>query len=174
MASGRLAKSGLWSMFIDGVMDFPVSQQRPRSLRGIVIYGSGQPQLLSNATSGYGFHATASRRSQLVQSRSLSSDAHSTDTPVVSPVALALDQSTTWRGIGGAAVHDALATRQVELWSATHEPPLCPQAHRRSRTAEGPAQRGHLLTGAGARQRAVGNARVATPGSVSRLDTAGV
>ena len=37
----------------------------------------GQPQLLSNATSGYGFHATASRLSQLVPSRSLSSDAHS-------------------------------------------------------------------------------------------------
>ena len=33
----------------------------------------GQPQLLSNATSGYGFHATASRLSQLVPSRSLSS-----------------------------------------------------------------------------------------------------
>ena len=32
MTSGRLAKSCLWAMFIDGVMDFPVSQQRPRSL----------------------------------------------------------------------------------------------------------------------------------------------
>ena len=32
MASGRLAKSCLWAMFINSVMDFPVSQQRPRSL----------------------------------------------------------------------------------------------------------------------------------------------
>ena len=32
MTSGRLAKSCLWAMFIDGVMDLPVSQQRPRSL----------------------------------------------------------------------------------------------------------------------------------------------
>ena len=36
------------------------------------------------------------------------------------------------------------------------------------------AQRGHLLTGVGARKQAVGNTTVATPGSVSRLDTAGV
>ena len=63
---------------------------------------------------------------------------------------------------GRAVVRDALAT------------PLCLQAHRRSRAGEGPAQRHHLLTGVGARQQAVGNARVATPGSVFRLDTAGV
>ena len=133
----------------------------------------GQPQLLSNATSGHGFHATASRLSQLVPSRSLSSDAHSRT--VQSSLQLrSLDQTTTWRGIGGAVVQDALATRLVELWSATHWPPLCPQAHRRSRTAEGPPQRGHLLTGVRARQQAVGNTTVATPGSVSRLDTAGV
>ena len=69
----------------------------------------GQPQLLSNATSGYDFHATASRLSQLVSSRSLSSDAHSMT--VQSSLQLrSLDQSTTWRGIGGAVVHDALAT----------------------------------------------------------------
>ena len=71
-------------------------------------------------------------------------------------------------------VRDALATCRVELWSATHWPPLFPQAHRRSCAAEGPAQRGHLLTGVGARKQAVGNTTVATPGSVSRLDTAGV
>ena len=63
---------------------------------------------------------------------------------------------------GRAVVRDALAT------------PLCLQAHRRSRAGEGPAQRGHLLTGVGARQQAVGNARVVTQGPVSRLDTAGV
>ena len=71
-------------------------------------------------------------------------------------------------------VRDALATCRVELWSATHWPPLFPQAHRRSCSDEGPAQRGHLLTGVGARKQAVGNTTVATPGSVSRLDTAGV
>ena len=71
-------------------------------------------------------------------------------------------------------VRDALATCRVELWSATHWPPLFPQAHRRSCSDEGPAQRGHLLTGVGARKHAVGNTTVATPGSVSRLDTAGV
>ena len=84
------------------------------------------------------------------------------------------DQSTTWRGISGAVVRDAPVTCRVELSSATHWPPLFPQAHRRSCAAEGPAQRGHLLTGVGARQQAVGNARVATPRSVSRMDTAGV
>ena len=69
----------------------------------------GQPQLLSNTTSGFGFHATASRLSQLVWSRSLSSDAHSRT--VQSSLQLrSHDQTTTWRGIGGAVVHDALAT----------------------------------------------------------------
>ena len=75
----------------------------------------------------------------------------------------------------------------MELWSATHWLPDGKSCGPR-RTGlhcshkliddfeqlEDPAQRGHFLTGVGARQRAVGNARVATPGSVSSLDTAGV
>ena len=68
-----------------------------------------QPQLFSNTTSGFGFHATASRLSQLVWSKSLGSDAHSMT--VQSSLQLrSLDQTTTWRSIGGAVVHDALAT----------------------------------------------------------------
>ena len=100
------------------------------------------------------------------------------------------DQSTTWRGISGAVVRDATFNQHnLSATVSTPRPvdpaiqrssdpktdtPLFPQAHRRSCSDEGPAQRGHLLTGVGARKHAVGNTTVATPGSVSRLDTAGV
>ena len=87
--------------------------------------------------------------------------------PVISPAALARSVND-WRGIGRAVVRDALAARRVELWSLTHWQPISPTG---STTIPGGwrtlAQRGHLLTGVGACQRAASNTRVATPGSVS-------
>ena len=71
------------------------------------------------------------------------------------------DQSTTWRGISGAVVRDALATcrcgpRRTGL-HCSHK--LIDDLEQ----LKDPHNGGHLLTGVGARQQAVGNARVATP-----------
>ena len=131
-----------------------VSLSRPPGLAfQSLAYGhqySFSNQLLINTTSGYGIHATASRPSQLKVSLRLQNPAGlgaggtttMPETPIkCHPRSMAVqsslqlhspDQSTTWRGISGAVARDALATCWVELWSATHWPPLFPQAHGRS------------------------------------------
>ena len=174
----RLPKSGLWTSVFFSEPTFSQHNLRLRHPR------HGQSSFTAQGLSAASKPSRSWRRWHDDNARDSSQMPSHSMAVQSSPQLHSPDQSTTWRGISGAVVRDALATCRVELrsathcrvelWSATHWPPLFPQAHRRSCAAEGPAQRGHLLTGVGARKQAVGNARVATPGSVSRLDTAGV
>ena len=85
----------------------------------------GQPQLLSNATSGYGFHATASRPSQLKVSLRRQNPAGlgagGTTTMPETPVKC---HHTRWQSSHLSSctrlISQRLGAASVTLWSATH------------------------------------------------------